>query len=353
MSPTRYAKVRARAYYQRHPELLQGEGRMNGDRDDGGLELITRSTLITLRRRSEVVHVDCQRQDRLVPLAECDGCERRHGARHEAGTGRPTVLCELPRRRFDGDEERTPISALVPSRVDCVTPEVSAEAAAGLLAEARLEVVPVVDAEGRPVGELSRAAAFGASPGQQVRDRMRWSSAQLVDQVSVAEASRQMVDQSLHRMPVVAGDGELVGVVSSLDVLGFVTGRRPRVVVESRPGGGVLVAIDPRSKQEPATVKTVRLRWRGLEVDVARHRVLVDGAPLRLRRMEYRILTLLLQQPGRLLTRSFIIGELWGGREDVAARTVDTHVRRLRQALGPYGALVETSHGFGYRLGEP
>lgn len=327
---------------------------MDGDGEDRALELITRSTLITARQKSEVVHVDCLRQDRLVPISDCDGCGRRHGARHEAGSGKPTVLCELPRRRFDGDEERTPISALVPSRVDCVTPEVSAEAAAGLLAEQRLEVVPVVDAEGRPVGELSRAAAFGASPGQQVRDRMRWSSAQLHDQVTVAEASRQMVDHALHRMPVVASDGELVGVVSSLDVLGFVTGqRKPRVVVASSSSDGVIAAIDPRLKPEPAPAPTVRLRWRGLEVDVARHRVLVDGAPLRLRRMEYRILLLLLQQPGRLLTRSFIIRELWGGREDVAARTVDTHVRRLRQALGPYGDLVETSHGFGYRLGDP
>jgi CBS domain-containing protein len=326
---------------------------MDGDGEDRALELITRSTLITPRQRSEVVHVDCLRQDRLVPIRDCDGCGRRHGARHEAGSGKPTVLCELPRRRFDGDDERTPISALVPSRVDCVTPEVSAEAAAGLLAEQRLEVVSVVDDEGRPVGELSRAAAFGASPGQQVRDRMRWSSAQLQDQTTVAEASRQMVEHALHRMPVVASDGELVGVVSSLDVLGFVTGQRKPRVVASSPGNGVVVAIGPQVKHGSAPPQTVRLRWRGLEVDVARHRVLVDGAPLRLRRMEYRILMLLLQQPGRLLTRSFIIRELWGGREDVAARTVDTHVRRLRQALGPYGALVETSHGFGYRLGEP
>jgi two-component system phosphate regulon response regulator PhoB len=93
-----------------------------------------------------------------------------------------------------------------------------------------------------------------------------------------------------------------------------------------------------------------RLRWSGLEVDVVRHRVFTDGAELALRPLEFKLVSLFLEHPGRVFTRAELLEEVWGITADVNTRTVDTHVRRLRERLGKYGEAVETVHGFGYRL---
>ena len=93
-----------------------------------------------------------------------------------------------------------------------------------------------------------------------------------------------------------------------------------------------------------------RLRWRGLEVDVGRHRVHADGNELSLRPLEFKLLSMLLENPGRVFTRAQLLEEVWGTSGDLHTRTVDTHVRRLREKLGAYGEAVETVHGVGYRL---
>jgi two-component system phosphate regulon response regulator PhoB len=95
-----------------------------------------------------------------------------------------------------------------------------------------------------------------------------------------------------------------------------------------------------------------KLRWRGLEVDPVRHRVFLDGAEQQLRPLEFRLIQLLLQHPGRLFTRAELLEDIWGVSRDATTRTVDTHVRRLRERLGAYGEVVETVHGFGYRVKE-
>jgi two-component system phosphate regulon response regulator PhoB len=96
-----------------------------------------------------------------------------------------------------------------------------------------------------------------------------------------------------------------------------------------------------------------KLRWRGLEVDPVRHRVFIDGAEMQLRPLEFKLIHLFLEHPGRVFTRGQLLEEVWGITGDVSSRTVDTHVRRLRERLGAYGDVVETVHGFGYRLKEP
>jgi two-component system phosphate regulon response regulator PhoB len=94
------------------------------------------------------------------------------------------------------------------------------------------------------------------------------------------------------------------------------------------------------------------LSWRGLAVDPVQHRVFADGTELSLRPLEFKLITALLEHPGRVFTRSDLLEEVWGISSDVNTRTVDTHVRRLRERLGVYGEAVETVHGFGYRLRE-
>jgi two-component system phosphate regulon response regulator PhoB len=94
------------------------------------------------------------------------------------------------------------------------------------------------------------------------------------------------------------------------------------------------------------------LRWRGLMLDVARARVTLDDVVVELRPLEVRLLESLLRHPGRVLSRAELLRLAWGQAGDGESRTVDTHVRRLREALGAYGEAVETLRGFGYRVRE-
>jgi two-component system phosphate regulon response regulator PhoB len=107
-----------------------------------------------------------------------------------------------------------------------------------------------------------------------------------------------------------------------------------------------------RSSQDHGAGGGKKLRWRGLDVDTVRHRVFTDGAELALRPLEFKLISLFLEHPGRVFTRAELLEEVWGITADVNTRTVDTHVRRLRERLGQYGDAVETVHGFGYRLRE-
>jgi two-component system phosphate regulon response regulator PhoB len=98
---------------------------------------------------------------------------------------------------------------------------------------------------------------------------------------------------------------------------------------------------------EPASPRMV---WRGLEVDPVRHRVRVNGVELELRPLEYKLVATFLEHPGRVFTRVELLRVVWGSSGEAGTRTVDTHVRRLRERLGAHCDAVETVHGFGYRL---
>jgi DNA-binding response OmpR family regulator len=90
----------------------------------------------------------------------------------------------------------------------------------------------------------------------------------------------------------------------------------------------------------------------GLTIDVAAHTVSVDGAPVSLTRKEFDLLRALVEARGRVLTREFLLDHVWGytAAGEIESRTVDVHVRRLRQKLGSEGARIGTVTGVGYRL---
>ncbi|MCB9487867.1 MAG: response regulator transcription factor [Deltaproteobacteria bacterium] len=87
-----------------------------------------------------------------------------------------------------------------------------------------------------------------------------------------------------------------------------------------------------------------------LKVDEQGHRTWVDDKELMLTAMEFRLLTTLLKRKGRVQTRDQLLDGVWGIQAEVTTRTVDTHVKRLRQKLGAAGAYIETIRGVGYRF---
>ena len=101
-----------------------------------------------------------------------------------------------------------------------------------------------------------------------------------------------------------------------------------------------------------APEEQVIARWRrdGLEVDLDAHRIRVDDAETNLTATEFRLLAELINNLGKVLTRDTLLDKVWGYQFDGYARTVDTHIRRLRQKLGPYAQWIETVRGVGYRF---
>ncbi len=88
-----------------------------------------------------------------------------------------------------------------------------------------------------------------------------------------------------------------------------------------------------------------------LYVNTAKHQVLAFGREVVLTAKEYEMLCLLLENRGNVLSRDTLLNEIWGYSFDGESRTVDVHIRTLRQKLGDCGNYIETIRGFGYKIG--
>lgn len=95
-----------------------------------------------------------------------------------------------------------------------------------------------------------------------------------------------------------------------------------------------------------------RLAAGAITIDPARHEVSVAGKRVSLTTIEFKLLSTLMRRRGRVQARDRLLNDVWGYERVIDTRTVDTHVRRLREKLGKAGTVVETVRGFGYRLRE-
>lgn len=95
-----------------------------------------------------------------------------------------------------------------------------------------------------------------------------------------------------------------------------------------------------------------RLIVGNLEVDVDGHHAFVDGSEIHVSILEMRLLIYLMESKGRVRSREELLGDVWGYKPGVSTRTVDTHVKRLRDKLDSAGKLIETVRGMGYRFAE-
>lgn len=90
-----------------------------------------------------------------------------------------------------------------------------------------------------------------------------------------------------------------------------------------------------------------------LVLDPATYRVSWEGQPLKLGPTEFKLLNFLMSHPERVHSRAQLLDKVWGDHVFIEERTVDVHVKRLREALGQAGAMIETVRGAGYRLSVP
>ncbi|HVM60644.1 MAG TPA: response regulator [Verrucomicrobiae bacterium] len=101
-------------------------------------------------------------------------------------------------------------------------------------------------------------------------------------------------------------------------------------------------------KSTPAEV----LKFGELTVDIAKHEVTIRGKVVDLTATEFKLLTTLLERRGRVQSRDRLLSDVWGYEGDVDTRTVDTHMRRLREKMGKVADYVETVRGVGYRFAD-
>ena len=92
-----------------------------------------------------------------------------------------------------------------------------------------------------------------------------------------------------------------------------------------------------------------RIEIGGVVIDEDLHQLTVDGKNVVLTATEFRLLKLLMERKGRVQSRDHLLVNVWHYDTDIETRTVDTHVRRVREKLGQYAQIIETVRGVGYR----
>jgi two-component system, OmpR family, phosphate regulon response regulator PhoB len=109
-------------------------------------------------------------------------------------------------------------------------------------------------------------------------------------------------------------------------------------------------AILRRSQSEQEVSATIQ--FGRLRIDRGAHRVWADDHELELTALEFKLLVTLYDRRNRVQTRAALLSDVWGIDADITTRTVDTHVKRLREKLGDAGDYIETVRGVGYRFAD-
>lgn len=106
-----------------------------------------------------------------------------------------------------------------------------------------------------------------------------------------------------------------------------------------------------RRGKAPAAVKEI-LKAGGITVDSAKHRVTAGKKEIELTPMEFKLLSTLMERGGRVQSREQLLTDVWDIAADVDTRTIDTHIKRLREKLGKPGDAIRTVRGLGYQFRE-
>lgn len=130
-------------------------------------------------------------------------------------------------------------------------------------------------------------------------------------------------------------------------IAGFDSGADDYITKPIRPR--VLVSrVKALLRRKSDDVVTDKLEVRGIEIDRERYLVVKEGNELNLPKKEFELLALLMSKPGKVFTREQILADVWGHEIVVGDRTIDVHIRKLREKIGDN--LIKTIKGVGYKL---
>jgi len=168
-----------------------------------------------------------------------------------------------------------------------------------------------------------------------------------VDGLEVCRQIKQ--DKNTARIPVVilTAKGEEVD-----RVVGFELGADDYIVKPFSPRELILRIKAILKRLTPEEQEKEILRADKLVVDILRHKVTVEKKEVELTPMEFKLLTTLMERRGRVQSRERLLSDVWDIASDVTTRTVDTHVKRLREKLGKAGGSIATVRGIGYKFKE-
>ncbi len=166
-----------------------------------------------------------------------------------------------------------------------------------------------------------------------------------VDGLEVCKILRR--DPSTAMIPILM----LTAKASEMDrVLGLELGADDYVTKPFSPRELVLRIKKLLARVKAADETVTVLRIAELEIDVPRHEVRISGEPVVLTATEFKLLEVLARRRGRVQTRERLLQDVWGYENPIDSRTVDTHMRRLREKIGDTARMLETIRGVGYRF---
>ncbi len=133
-------------------------------------------------------------------------------------------------------------------------------------------------------------------------------------------------------------------------ILGFELGADDYVVKPFSPRELILRVKSVLRRYEPPKEGIKIWEKDGLKFNIESHTISVNGNTEYLTATEFKLLLNFIENEGRTLTRDFLLDKVWGYQFEGYARTVDTHIRRLRKKLGSYSHWINTVRGFGYKF---
>ncbi len=103
-------------------------------------------------------------------------------------------------------------------------------------------------------------------------------------------------------------------------------------------------------RSQPTLSENILKITDSLTIDLEKYIVQADGKPIALTATEFNLLKILAQKPGHVFSREHLLDQLWGEDKIVVNRTIDVHIKNLREKLGEYGSLIRNLRGVGYKL---
>ena len=168
-----------------------------------------------------------------------------------------------------------------------------------------------------------------------------------MDGLEVCKQIKQ--DKKLSNIPVImlTAKGEEVD-----KVVGFELGADDYVVKPFSPRVLILRVKAILKRGKPKEEEKDILSIDKIIVDIPRHKVTADKKEITLTQIEFKLLLTLIKRKGRVQSRDTLLEDVWDIASDVTTRTIDTHIKRLREKMGKTGNLIETIRGIGYRFSE-